>query len=137
MDPYPYPPPHPQQLPPPQQPHHPPPPAYYPYPPPQPQIVTKPGGLSGAAHAVHILITLMTCLAWLPFYIVFMFAAPARRYEVIVPIGADPAAVQAAYAATRPTKAERHARNRSLLVVALFLVGLAAVCGVVTLITGR
>lgn len=127
MDPYPPP----QE----QQPYYPPPPGYYPYAPPQPQIISKPGGLSSAAHAVHILITLMTCLAWLPFYILFMLFAPARRTEVIIPFGADPAAVQAAYAAAAPSKAERRSRNQSLLAIALVLVGLAAFCGVITLVT--
>jgi hypothetical protein len=62
------------------------------------QIVTKPGGLSGAAHAVHILITLFTCGLWLIPYLVIAGAAPRERIEVVAPYGADPALVAAARA---------------------------------------
>lgn len=54
------------------------------------QIVTKPGGLTGAAHAVHILIVLFTCGIWLIPYLIFIAAAPRERFEVIAPAGADP-----------------------------------------------
>ena len=63
-----------------------------PEPPPHPpvQIVYKPGGLSSAAHAVHILICFMTCGLWIPGYILFMLGAAGTRTEVIVPVGAQP-----------------------------------------------
>src|SRR5574342_1344965 len=50
-------------------------------------LVTKPGGLSGTAHAVHILICLLTCGLWIPGYILFIIFAPAQRQEVITPYG--------------------------------------------------
>ncbi len=62
------------------------------------QIVTKPGGLSGTAHAVHILICLFTCGLWIPGYIAFVVFAPAQRFEVIAPVGTDPALIAAAQA---------------------------------------
>jgi hypothetical protein len=54
------------------------------------QVIAKPGGLSGAAHGVHILICVFTCGLWLPGYLIFMAAAPNQRFEVIAPYGADP-----------------------------------------------
>jgi len=62
------------------------------------QIITKPGGLSGAAHAVHILICVFTCGLWIPGYIAFIAFAPAQRYEVLAPYGTDPQVIAAARA---------------------------------------
>lgn len=73
------------------------------------QVVTKPGGLSGAAHAVHILIVVFTCGLWLPGYIVFMMMAPRQRFEVVAPYGADPQLV-----ARAQLEAEQRSRARSV-----------------------
>lgn len=56
-------------------------------PPPHAYVVTKPGGLSGAAHAVHLLIVLFTCGLWLPVYLIIAFVSSARgsRTEVMTP----------------------------------------------------
>jgi hypothetical protein len=98
-----------------------------PYGPPQPQVINKPGGLSSAAHIGHIIASIMTCGTWLPFYLLFVLFAPTRRAEVIVPLGADPQAVAAAYATAAPSVAERRARNQTAgaLLAAIFLIVLA------------
>jgi hypothetical protein len=87
-----------------------------------PQVINKPGGLSSAAHIGHIIASIMTCGAWLPFDLLFVLFAPTRRAEVIVPLGADLHAVAAAYAAAAPSVAERRARNQTVgaLLAAIF-----------------
>lgn len=67
------------------------------------QIITKPGGLSGTAHAVHILICVFTCGLWIPGYIAFVAFAPAQRIEVIAPAGTDPQLIAAARASVPAT----------------------------------
>lgn len=67
------------------------------------QIITKPGGLSGTAHAVHILICVFTCGLWIPGYIAFIAFAPAQRIEVIAPVGTDPQLIAAARLGASPT----------------------------------
>lgn len=69
------------------------------------QIVTKPGGLSGTAHAVHILICVFTCGLWIPGYIAFIAFAPGQRIEVIAPAGTDPQLIAAARASVPTTPA--------------------------------
>lgn len=95
-------------------------------PPPQPHVVYKPGGLSGAAHAVHILICVFTCGLWLPGYILFMIFAPSHRVDVVAPAGTAPAAVTAAYdAATAPVRKER---NKAFLALGVVAAVVALVC---------
>jgi len=65
---------------------------------PQPQLIVKAGGLTTGEHLAHIVGLVFTAGLWLPFYIYFAVRAPKARYEVMVPYGADPAAVQALYA---------------------------------------
>jgi LPXTG-motif cell wall-anchored protein len=60
---------------------------------PQPYLITKPGGMTGTEHAVHILICFFTCGLWIPGYIIMAARAPVQRVEVVVPYGADPAQV--------------------------------------------
>ena len=81
--------------------------------PPVPQIITKPGGLSTAAHAVHILISFFTCGLWLIPYALIVIFSPSTKYEVVTPVGADPAAVRAAYAqVAQATARERREASR-------------------------
>lgn len=97
------------------------------YPPPVPQVITEPGGLSGTAHVVHILLCVVTFGFWIPGYILFAVFAPKVRRKVIVPYGADPAMVAAAYASIQPTLEERNAHNRKLFWVVMLVVGIPAV----------
>jgi hypothetical protein len=110
---------------------------YQPYGPPPPQVVTKPGGLSSAAHAGHIIACILTCGVWLPFYVLFILFAPNRRTEVIVPYGADPVAVQAAYAAAAPTEQERKAHNLTVIVVISTIGGIILLCLVIGALASR
>ena len=50
-------------------------------------VVTKPGGLSGGAHAVNIVATLATCGIWLIPYLIIWLVAQSRgpRQEVMTP----------------------------------------------------
>lgn len=95
--------------------------------PPAPQVVTKSGGLSGTAHAVHILLCLVSFGLWIPGYILFIVFTPKVKREVIVPFGADPAQVAAAYASIQPTMDERRAHNQKLFWVVMLIVGIPAV----------
>lgn len=99
---------------------------------PQPQIVTKPGGLSGAAHAVHILICFVTCGLWIPGYLLFILLAPDKRVEVIAPYGTDPQAVAIARAhAEQLTPQERKNHNTRVIVLLGIPVGAFVLCAVI------
>lgn len=103
------------------------------YPPPV-QVVTEPGGLGGTAHVLHILVCVVTLGLWIPGYILFAVFAPKVRQKVIVPYGADPAQVAAAYASIQPTPEERTAHNWKLFWVVMIVVGIPAVLYLITAI---
>jgi hypothetical protein len=111
---------------------------------PQPQLIVKPGGLTTGEHLVHILVVLVTCGLWIPGYIYFAVKAPKARYEVAIPYGADPAAVQALYAQVAAMNAapqvqpdtrtpeERKAQHRQSIQIAVIVtLGVLAVLALV------
>lgn len=59
------------------------------------QVIIKPG-MSSTEHAIHIIVSLFTCGAWLIGYLLFALAAPPKKVEVIAPYGTPPEIVDAA-----------------------------------------
>jgi hypothetical protein len=57
-------------------------------------VVHSDGGLSGLAHLLHLIATVLTAGLWLPVYVVAYWIAPARRAQVIAPAGTSPEMIE-------------------------------------------
>jgi hypothetical protein len=98
--------------------------------------ITKPG-MSGAEHVVHVIVSLLTCLFWLPVYLLIFLTRPVKRVEVMAPYGTPPDVIEAArrdaMQLTPDEQATTERRRNSmwlLLVVTILPVGL---CVLVTI----
>lgn len=60
------------------------------------QITMKPGGLSSGAHAVNVILSLLSLGLWLPVYGVAALGAPIKRVDVTAPAGTPADAIEAA-----------------------------------------
>lgn len=90
-------------------------------------VTTQPG-LSSAAHAINVVLSVLSCGFWLPLYLLIVLASPPKRVMLSAAAGTPPHLIdEARRAALQLTPAEQGAlRSRNI--------GLGVAAGVIALI---
>lgn len=80
-------------------------------------------GMHSGIHVANIILSILTCGAWLPFYLLIAMVMPAKRVRVMAPFGTPPHLIdEARRQALQLTPAEQarvKSRNQGLAAAAI------------------